>query len=286
MRFGAGTTLDKCSLMHFYAPTNAEYCKKAYDMESINLPEERRGRIIEILNKEGKVTPPDLSRRLGVSVDTVRRDLIHLEHAGQLTKVHGGALPPSPAAAPYPVRKEQSSAAKAAAAKLAAAQVQPGQIVFIDSGTTAEEAARRLPADLKATVITHSIPAAAALANHKQVEVIMPGGSLNPELMILSGSAAAETLSRIHADICILGVCSIDPETGLTCTSFEETAIKRILIENARKVVVPATADKLGTAAPFGIAGLDAVDMLITEKSAADEQLMPYREQGIAVLKG
>lgn len=255
-------------------------------MESMNLPEERRARIVKILNKEGKVTPPDLSQRLGVSVDTIRRDLIHLENSGKLTKVHGGALPGSPATAPYPIRKSQNSTAKIHIAKQAAAHIRPGQIVFMDSGTTLEEIARQLPKNLKATIVTHSIPVAAALANHKQVEVIMPGGSLDAEAMILSGSTAMETLGRIHADLCILGVCSIDPDAGITCTRFEETAIKRIFIENSRAVIVPVTADKLGTAAAFGITNINSINSIntiITEKAASDHLLEPYQQLGIRI---
>jgi DeoR/GlpR family transcriptional regulator of sugar metabolism len=255
-------------------------------MESMNLPEERRTRIVEILNEEGKVTPLDLSQRLDVSVDTIRRDLIHLEKTGQLTKVHGGALPRSPATAPYLIRKEQNSAAKIQVAIQTAKFIQSGQIVFMDSGTTVEETARQLPADLQATIITHSIPVAAALAHHEQIEVIMPGGLLNTGSMILSGSTALEGLSRIHADICILGVCSLDPDAGITCTDVEETAIKRTLIKNARQVIVPVTADKLGTAAPFGIAAVTAIDVIITEKSVSDQLLEPYQKLGIRIERG
>lgn len=250
------------------------------------LPEERRSHIVEILQTEGKVTAPDLSQRLNVSVDTIRRDLIHLENAGQLTKVHGGALPCSPATAPYNTRKKQNNLAKVRIAKKIALMIQPGQIVFMDSGTTIEAVAQHLAPDLKATVVTASLPIATALSEHAHITVIMPCGTLDTESMALAGNGAMESLRRIRADLCILGVCSIDPDAGITCTRFEETDIKRLLIQNAKEVVVPVTMDKLGTATAFVIDAVDRIDVLVVEKSTPDEQLEPYRELGIRIERG
>jgi DeoR/GlpR family transcriptional regulator of sugar metabolism len=255
-------------------------------MESMNLPDERRARIIEILNDEGKVTPPVLSERFGVSVDTIRRDLIHLENAGQLTKVHGGALPRSPATAPYLARKSQNSAAKTGIAKRTARLIQPGQVIFMDSGTTVEETARQLPADLTATVVTASLPVATALAGHERIKVVMPGGTLDTASMTLRGSAMLGELSRVRADVCVLGVCSIDPDAGITCTDFDEAPIKQRLIENARKVIVPVTSDKLGTAASFAIGDVDCVDLIIVEKSVPAEALAPYEKLNVQLVRG
>lgn len=255
-------------------------------MNEHTLPDERRTQIIHLLETEGKVTAPSLSHRLGVSVDTIRRDLIQLASAGQLTKVHGGALPCSPATEPYRMRKRQNSEAKVQLAKRAAQFVQSGHIVFMDNGTTVEETARQLPLDLVATVVTNSLAIASALHRHRTVKVIMTGGILDSDSMSLSGSAAVETLRDIRADICILGVCSIDPEAGMTGTGFEENDIKRQMIKNAHKIVVPVTTDKLGTAAPYVIASVECIDHLIVEGSTSEYELEPYRKRGIHIEKG
>lgn len=252
-------------------------------MDATNLPEQRRARIVEMLHAEGKVTPRNLSQRLDVSIDTIRRDLIQLEHAGQLTKVHGGALPPSPAAAPYPLRKKQNNAEKLQLAHATAQLIQPGQLIFMDSGTTIEETARQLPLDLNATVVTTSLPVAEALAAHTQLRIILPGGTLNPTSMSLSGSMALAGLRHIRADVCLLGVCSLDINAGLTCTDIDEVAIKQTLIQNAQQLIVPITRDKLGTAAPFGIADADRIDRLVITSAATDEQLLPYRNLNIQI---
>ncbi|MBN2527560.1 MAG: DeoR/GlpR transcriptional regulator [Deltaproteobacteria bacterium] len=255
-------------------------------MVTTYLPEERRSRIATILSEEGKVTAQDLSRRLGVSADTIRRDLIQLERTNQLNRTHGGALPRSPATAAYHLRKEQNSTAKMQIAKKTVALLQEGQVIFMDSGTTVEEVARHLSSDFTATVVTHSLPVAMTLGSHRHLRVIMPGGTVDGESMILNGSGVMDQFRNIRADVCLLGACSIDADTGITCTRFEEVDIKRQIIRNSRMVIVPATSDKFGTAAPFFIAPMECVSVIVTEQSTPDERLLPCRNLSIRIEKG
>lgn len=250
------------------------------------LPEERRSQIAKILLEEGKVTAMDLSRRLDVSVDTIRRDLIQLERTKQLNRTHGGALPCSPATEAYHLRREHNSVAKIQIARKTVQLLQKGQVIFMDSGTTVEEVARHLPLDFTATVVTHSLPVAMALGAHRHIRVIMPGGTVDGESMILTGSGVVDELRHIRADVCVLGACSIDADAGITCTRFEEVGIKRHIIRNAQKVIVPVTADKFGTAAPFFIAALESASVIVTEDSTPDDCLLPCRNLSIRIEKG
>ena len=249
------------------------------------LPEERRHEILNILAKEGKLTVPDLSRVLSVSVDTIRRDLKELEQAGHLARVHGGALPKSPSTPPYSARKVQNKSAREEVARETAKLIQPGQIVLFDSGTTASEIARYLSPDLTATVITVSPPVVMALSTHANIKVIMLPGTLDKSSMSLTGSTTIEALRRVRADICISGVCSIHPEIGVTTTNYEEAEIKRQMIHNATEVIVAATADKLGTAVPFEVTGIESINQLVTESSVPLETLIPYQKAGINVIR-
>jgi len=249
------------------------------------LPEERRHKILNILAKEGKLTVPDLSRVLNVSVDTIRRDLKELEKAGHLARVHGGALPKSPSTPPYSARRVQNKSARKEVARETAKLIQPGQIVLFDSGTTALEIARYLSPDLTATVITVSPPVLMTLSTHATIKVIMLPGVLDKSSMSVRGSTTIEALRRVRADICISGVCSIHPEIGMTTTSYEEAEIKRQMIHNATKVIVAATADKLGTAVPFEVTGIESINQLVTESSVPLETLIPYQKAGINVIR-
>src|SRR5512141_3010720 len=97
---------------------------------------ERRQYILEVLRREGRVQVPSLSAELGISEDTIQRDLRDLAAEGRLQRVHGGALPRSPAVQGYAARELQAPSAKQAIARAAASLVRHGQIVLLDGGTT------------------------------------------------------------------------------------------------------------------------------------------------------
>src|SRR5213080_2799046 len=142
------------------------------------LTAERRRSIMQMLQRDGKVYASELSKDLRVSEDTIRRDLRELATAGMLQRVHGGALPRSPATASFTERQQQAPEAKAAIAQAAIRLIHQDQVIILDGGTTPLQVAQRLPHDLRATVITHSPPVASALAEHPEIEVIVIGGKL------------------------------------------------------------------------------------------------------------
>ncbi len=248
------------------------------------LTAERRQYILEALRRDGKVLATELSGALSVSEDTIRRDLRELADAGLLQRVHGGALPRSPAIASYAARQQQAPSAKAAIAQAAAQLVRSGQTVILDGGTTTLQVAQRLPPDLRATVITNSPPIASALAEHSEVEVILIGGRLYKHSLVTVGAATVEALRQVRADLCMLGICSLDLEDGISVPDYEEAHVKRAMIASAAEVVALASAEKLGTAAPYIVAPLSELTYLVTDRSVPEEVLAPYRAQGITVI--
>jgi DeoR/GlpR family transcriptional regulator of sugar metabolism len=248
------------------------------------LPEERRRVILEHLSTEGRVYAADLCRLLRVSEDTVRRDLRELDEAGLLRRVHGGALPRALAPMSHQARAGLQQPAKQAVAHVAAGLVQPGQVIFIDGGTTTLEVARSLPKDLRATVITVSPPVALALAEHPGIEVRLVGGRLHPQALTVVGAETVEALRQIRADLCLLGVCSLHIEGGITASLAEEAATKRAMIHHAAETVAVLTADKLGTLSPFVVAPAERLATLVTEASAPEATLSPFRKLNLRIL--
>ena len=248
------------------------------------LTEERRSAILDRLRRDGKVVAADLTAELGVSPDTVRRDLRELADAGLLRRVHGGALPSAVGARPYAVRREQAPEAKEAIARATRRLLRSGQVILLDAGTTTLEVARQLPPDLEANVITNSPPIAVALAEHPSVEVTMLGGALAKDAQAVVGAATVEALRSVRADVLVLGVCSLHPEVGITVMDLEESYVKRAMIENAAEVVAVSSAEKLGSAGPFVVAPLEELTQIVTERSAPDEILEPYRDLGVEVV--
>lgn len=248
---------------------------------TIMLKEERQNRILTHLRSDGRVVAGDLSRRLAISDDTIRRDLRDLEEAGLLQRVHGGALPRSTTIPEYTARVGQSTAVKDALADAAIRLLSPGQVVFLDGGTTIRILAERLPVDLPLTVVTHSIPAMAALAEKPNIDLIMLGGRLFRSSQVAVGAETVDALRRIRADICMLGVASVHPEIGLTVFDHDECQVKRAMVECADRLIVLADEDKLNKVAPYIVAPAARAHYLVTEPNVPEAILAPYRALGI-----
>jgi len=243
---------------------------------------ERRQAILGRLEREGKVVASELVSALGVSEDTVRRDLRELAAAGLVQRVHGGALPPTPAAATFAQRLEIAPVAKAHLAEAALPLLEGASVLLLDGGTTALELARRLPRDRACTVLTNAPPVAVALAAHPRAEVVLIGGRLLKDSQVAVGAPTVDALRQVRADVCVLGICSLHPELGVTATDCEEAHVKRAMVEASAEVLALATADKLHTAAPWVVAPLSDVTHLVTDGGA--ELTAPYAAAGVTVV--
>jgi DeoR/GlpR family transcriptional regulator of sugar metabolism len=248
------------------------------------LTSERKALILQVLGRDGRVVAKPFSVELGVSEDTIRRDLRELAAEGLLQRVHGGALPASPAVAAFGVREGAATAAKAALGRAGARLIQPGQIVFLDGGTTNVQLARSLPDHLKATVVTHSPSIAVALAGHPSVEVELIGGRLFKHSIVTVGAAAAEAIARVRVDLFFMGVTGLHPETGATTGDPEEAAIKRLISRQSAETVVLATRDKLGAASPYAITPLAEIGALVVEAGLPEALLAPFRDAGLRIV--
>jgi DeoR/GlpR family transcriptional regulator of sugar metabolism len=249
------------------------------------LTAERRQVILERLRREGRVVAAELGQSLGVSHDTVRRDLQDLAEAGLLQRVHGGALPPVTLAATFSARQREAPTAKLAIARAAAKLVRSGQVLILDAGTTNERLAYELPGELEATIFTNAPPVAIALASHPGVDVHLLGGRLNKAGLAAFGSATVEAVRRVRVDICFLGICSIHPDVGISGDDSEEAHVKRAMIQSAAEVIGLATADKLGTSSPFVVAPISELTHLIIDRAVATEAVAPYEAAGITVIR-
>jgi DeoR/GlpR family transcriptional regulator of sugar metabolism len=247
------------------------------------LTSERKAYIRDVLRRDGRIVAKALSGELGLSEDTVRRDLRELAREGVLQRVHGGALPASPAVVNYQRRGEMATEAKVRLGRAAARLVEPGQVVFIDGGTTNVQLARALPPTLSATVVTHSPSIAVELANHPHIEVELVGGRLFKHSVVAVGASAIDAIRRMRPDVFFMGVTGVHAEAGLTTGDAEEAAIKRAISAQSGETVVLATTDKLGAASAFTIAPLQEATSLIVEASVPDTDLAPLRAAGVSI---
>jgi len=248
------------------------------------LPAQRRDLLLARLRADGRLVAKELAAELGVTEDNIRRDLREMAAAGLCQRVYGGALPVSPAVADYATRAAVASSAKQRVATAAAALIHPGSTVLIDGGTTALAVTAALPADLSATVVTHSPTVAAALVDHPTIEVYVLGGRLFKHSAVTCGAAAAEAARTVTADLFLLGVTGVHDQAGLTTGDADEAAMKRILASRAADTYVLASAEKIGAASPFTVLPLDQVSGIVTDAASDHPVLVRLREAGVVVV--
>jgi DeoR/GlpR family transcriptional regulator of sugar metabolism len=245
----------------------------------------RRERILQKLAHDGQISVVALGKEWGISEDTVRRDLDDLAHEGLLKRVHGGAVPSSPAMANFHVRESLSTAEKSRIGRCAASLVRPGQVILVDGGTTTRELVRSLPRNLRTTIVTHSPTIAGELIDHEFVEVILLGGRLFKHSMVAVGETTLGALRQINADLFFLGATGIHPEAGATTGDWEEAAVKRQMCRAAAETYLLVSPEKLGAVSPFQIVPARELRGLVVLAETSADQTAGFADLGLSIVK-
>ncbi|MES2517096.1 MAG: DeoR/GlpR family DNA-binding transcription regulator [Bacteroidota bacterium] len=248
------------------------------------LREERLQIILKMLDTDQRVSSVQLSEILNVSDDTIRRDLNELAENGLLKKVHGGAIPKSPSPYKLTERINILHEEKIVLAQKAQQFFKDGQVIILDNGSTNMEVARLMSPDLKATVFTTSIPIAQILCEHPNIELFMLGGRVFKDAQNTYGTEVIELLSKIRADIFLLGVCGMHHKIGITMPDWGESVVKRKMAEVSEKVIALVTADKLNTAENYVVCSYQQIDVMLTDDTIDESQLVDYQGIGVKVL--
>lgn len=248
------------------------------------LKKERQAYILHQVNLHNRVLSSTLCTEISVSEDTIRRDLQELAEEGKVIKVHGGALSHSFNQVYFPTNGVYSQNQKQTIAQKAIGLISNGMFVLTSGGTTIIELARSLPPELKATFISGSIPAILEYMHHPNIEVILIGDKISKNSKITIGTEAIAKIKQMKVDICFLGTNAIDIEHGITDNDWDVVQLKRAMIESSKKVVCLTIAEKVNSAQPIRVCGLEEIDMLITELTADDPLLKPYVAAGIEVI--
>nr|WP_292852554.1 DeoR/GlpR family DNA-binding transcription regulator [Microbacterium sp.] len=227
----------------------------------------RKDLLLDRLRRDGRIVAKEMAAELGLSEDSIRRDLRELDEAGLAVRVYGGALPASPAVADYATRTTVATDSKRRIAAAAVALIPPGATVILDGGTTTLAMVDALPRTFRGTIVTHSPTVAAALLDH-EAEVFLIGGRLFKHSAVSCGAAAVEAANRISADLFFLGVTGVHPTAGLTTGDADEAAMKRALASRAADSYVLASEEKIGAASRYGVLGLGEVTGIITDVGA------------------
>jgi len=249
------------------------------------MAEERRQKILSLLQTDGRVLVSNLSKVFKVSQITIRKDLDSLHSRGLVQRSHGGALPPSSSALFDPSLQEKQqlhAEEKQRIAEAAVKMVQEGSCVMLDSGTTTAAIAQALKKFSALTVITNAINIAAELTS-TNIEVILTGGTLRKNSFSLVGPVAEDVLAEMHADILFLGVDGFDPEIGLTTPNLLESRVNRVMVSSASKVVAVCDSTKFYRRSLSRIAPISALHHVITDHGLPQATADALRKLNIGV---
>lgn len=226
--------------------------------------------ILDLLGEDGQVSANALSERLGVTHETVRKDLLHLQERGRLRRVHGGAVPVESLAHEPLVGARTAQAEEKARIARAAAQFVPDEgAVILDSGSTTAALAEAFPASPTVLAITNSLPVAVMLLGRAGTVVTL-GGRVRAETQATVDEWALRHLETVRADVAFLGANACSVEHGLATPDQSEAAVKAAFVRSARLRVLLADHTKFGRESVFHYATLEEIDFVVTDTGMTD----------------
>jgi len=248
---------------------------------------ERQERLLQLVEHEGRISVAQICQQFEVSEATARRDLEILAGEGQLRRVHGGAiaLRQAPPELPVHERSREQSAEKHRIGARAAALVQPGQTIFLGSGSTVAEMAACLREVPDLTVITNSLQVVNALALAHDLSLVCLGGYFRPSELSFIGHITEQALAEVRADLVFIGTRAIDVESGLTNAYLPETMTDRAILRIGREVILLADHTKCGRISTAFLAPVTAVSALITDDLTPAEFCAALEDLGVRVLQ-
>lgn len=247
---------------------------------------ERRTLILEKLEAEGQLDVISLSKELSVSEVTIRNDLKWLEQKNMLIRARGGAIKAERVRTEFSLSEKNklNYQEKLKIGKAAAALIEDGDTIILDSGSTTMEINNNLPTIGSLTVITNALNIANKLAEHEHVNVIVPGGLLRKNSLSLVGTSAEESFKNYFCDKLFLAVDGFNTTFGLSTPNAEEAHLNRVMISIAKQVIVVTDSSKFHKRSFAFIAPITAVDIVVTDADIPEEDKKRLETAGIKVI--
>lgn len=233
--------------------------------------ENRAELILELLKNQHTVSMQEFVDTLEVSESTIRRDLIALEEAGQLRRIHGGATSLHELRTePQMAQKESLNLeAKKAVAHYAASLVKPNSQIYVDAGTATLELVRALPSNHPLKLVTNGIDQA-LLAVQRGIEVELLGGSVKPTTHAIAGITAYQQLERMNFSYAFMGMNGIHEVSGLTTTNMEEALLKELAMQQSQNIRILMDDSKLSEVYAYKVKAPSQAILLLNEKTEPD----------------
>jgi DeoR/GlpR family transcriptional regulator of sugar metabolism len=247
-------------------------------------PEGRRELILRTLRRDGPAAVGSLAERLGVSQATIRRDLVHLDKEGRLSRVHGGAVAATDTDDPFAEVALHNTAEKDAVATHAAELIKDGEAVLLDIGTTAHRLARKLHGR-SLTVITSNLMVYEELKDDVDIQIVLLGGIVRRSYHSLVGFLTEDNLRQVHADRLFLGTSGVRPGGQVMDTTTVEVPLKRAMIAAADQVVLLTDASKFPGTGIAKVCGPEDIDVVVTNAPADPVTRAALRDADVEVFE-
>lgn len=246
--------------------------------------QQRKRLIVQTVEERGSADVRELADLLQTSEMTVRRDLIQLAASGLLYRTRGGAMKVSLATDAHRFANKMAVNAerKDYICQLAAQEIQEGDVVFMDCGSTVFRLCQFIR-NKRITVVTNSLPVVAELIP-SDVSVNLVGGEVDKERQAVHGLIAEEHMARYRANRAFLGVDSISLQNGLSANSEKEASTTTTMARQSEKVYLLCDSSKLETDKYLYFAPLSLFDVLITDREAKPELVAAYRQAGVTLI--
>jgi DeoR family transcriptional regulator, glycerol-3-phosphate regulon repressor len=235
-------------------------------------PNPRQLTLLSLVHAQGSVTVEMLAEKLGVTLQTVRRDVQRLADEGQLARFHGGVRVPGSTVEnlAHQQREVLHALGKAHIARAVAAAVPHGCSLVLNIGTTTEAIARSLLRHEGLRVITNNLNVASILSANEQCEVIVVGGVVRGRDRGIVGEAAVDFIRQFKVDLAVIGISGIEADGTLRDYDYREVKVSQTIIACAREVWVAADASKFNRPAMVEVAHLSQIDRLFTDMAPPD----------------
>lgn len=225
----------------------------------------RHSEILKLVEAEGTITIASLADRLGVSLETVRRDVKPLSVEGAIIKTHGAVSVPSFGEAPFEKRMRENAEVKIRIARFAASSIRDGESVMLDTGTTTSYLARELLGHRRLTVVTNSSDIARTLATVNGNKVYMAGGELRSDSGAAFGVSANEFVGRFYVNHAFISAGAVDAE-GVMDYDLEEAEFARTVLSRGDRTVVITDHTKFGRRGLVRVCGFEGVNEMVTDR--------------------
>lgn len=243
---------------------------------------QRERAILDLLGRTGSGRIQDLSQRLGVSEETIRRNVRRLETSGLVTKVHGGVVLKDWTQEPsFTQRYGENPQAKRRIARHLAAMVQDGESLFLDTGSTTAYVAQALRGHQGLTVVTNALPVAQALAPGGANRVHMAGGELRAHDCGVFGAEALAFVRQFRVRHAILSVAAVQADGGFMLQDLREAEFSRQIIDCAEQAIVAADASKFAREAPIRLTAPERISVLVSDAAPPPATAAALRAAGV-----